>query len=296
MEYLIHIAVVASIFSLVALSLDLLVGHLGILSMAQGAFCALGAYVSAVLSTRYGFHFLPVLLVSLLLGFASSLLVCLPAFRLRDEYLVIGTFGFQMIFFTVTKNWITVTRGPMGIPSIPHASIMGIEFDEHWKFLILTGGVLASACEMMKRLTCSPFGRVLHAIREDEVLAASLGKNTFYFRAVAFAISAMFSAVAGSLYAYYATFVDPTTFGINESILALSMVVIGGPGSIRGSVAGATLLVCLPELFRFIGFPDAIAANLRQIAYGAMIVVMMMVRPRGLFGKYDFSQEVQTSS
>ena len=131
---------------------------------------------------------------------------------------------------------------------------------------------------------------MLHAIREDEVFAKAHGKNTLYFKVTAFAVSAALAAMAGSLYAHYITYIDPTSFTVMESILIISMVIIGGAGSTWGPLVGAFVLVTLPEALRFIGLPSAVAANLRQIIYGSLLVIMMMFRPRGLVGKYGFSK------
>ncbi|MFZ1221102.1 MAG: branched-chain amino acid ABC transporter permease, partial [Chthoniobacterales bacterium] len=139
-------------------------------------------------------------------------------------------------------------------------------------------------------LTSAPFGRVLHAIREDELFAKAHGKNILYFKVTAFATSAALAALAGSLYAHYITYIDPTSFTVVESILIISMVIIGGAGSFWGPLVGALVLVTLPEALRFVGLPSAAAANLRQIIYGTLLVVMMMFRPRGLIGKYSFAK------
>jgi len=130
----------------------------------------------------------------------------------------------------------------------------------------------------------------MHALREDEVFAQSLGKNTVRFKVVTFALSTALAASAGSLYAHYITYIDPTSFTVMESILIISMVIIGGAGSLWGPLVGAVVLVTLPEALRFVGLPSAVAANLRQIIYGSLLVVMMMFRPRGLVGKYGFNK------
>jgi branched-chain amino acid transport system permease protein len=131
---------------------------------------------------------------------------------------------------------------------------------------------------------------VLHAIREDEVFTRALGKNTLRYKVTAFAVSAALAASAGSLYAHYIIYIDPTSFTVMESILVISMVIIGGAGSPWGPLVGAVVLVTLPEALRFVGLPSSVAANLRQIFYGALLVIMMMFRPRGLVGRYGFGR------
>lgn len=290
MDYFLHIAILAGIFTVLTVSLDILAGYTGLLSIAHAAFYGLGAYTSALFATRLGAPFLIGLLAGAAVAVLISFIVSLPSLRLHDDYFVIATFGFQMILFSIFNNWMEVTRGPLGIPGIPQPVIFGWHVTSHLDFLILAGGFACFAYFVVHRLTSSPFGRVLHAIREDEVFAKALGKNTLRFKVTAFAVSAALAASAGSLYANYITYIDPTSFTVMESILIISMVIIGGAGSTWGPLVGAVVLVTLPEALRFVGLPSAVAANLRQIIYGSLLVIMMMFRPHGLVGKYGFSK------
>ncbi len=290
MDYLIHILVLVCIFAVLTVSLDLLAGHMGSLSIAHAAFYGLGAYTSALIVTRIGAPFVIGVAAGTVVAAAISFIVSLPSLRLHDDYFVIATFGFQMILVSIFNNWMHVTRGPLGIPGIPQPVIFGWHISSHADFLILAFVFAAFAYFVVYRLTSSPFGRVLHAIREDEVFAQALGKNTLRFKVTAFAVSAALAAMAGSLYAHYITYIDPTSFTVMESILVISMVIIGGAGSTWGPLVGAVVLVTLPEALRFVGLPSNVAANLRQIFYGALLVVMMMFRPRGLAGRYSFGR------
>lgn len=290
MEYFLHILVLIGIYTVLAVSLDLLAGHTGLLSVAHAAFYGLGAYTSALLAVRLGAPFLVGLLVGMVVAVLVSLIVSLPSLRLHDDYFVIATFGFQMILFSIFNNWMDVTRGPLGIPGIPQPSILGWAIQSHVGFVGLAVALAAFAYVVVSRISTSPFGRVLRAIREDEVFVTALGKNTLRCKVTAFAVSAALAASAGSLYAHYITYIDPTSFTVTESILVISMVIIGGAGSPWGPLIGAVALVTLPEALRFVGFPSAVAANLRQIFYGTLLVVMMMVRPRGLVGHYGFER------
>lgn len=290
MEYLLHILVLVGIYTVLAVSLDLLAGHTGLLSIAHAAFYGLGAYTSALLAVHFGAPFLVGVLAGMAVAVLISFVVSLPSLRLHDDYFVIATFGFQMILFSIFNNWMDLTRGPLGIPGIPQPEIFGWTIQSHIGFVVLSAVFAAIAYVVVGRLAASPFGRVLRAIREDEVFAESLGKNTLKFKVIAFAVSAALAASAGSLYAHYITYIDPTSFTVMESILVISMVIIGGAGSPWGPLIGAVVLVTLPEALRFIGLPSAVAANLRQIFYGTLLVVMMMVRPRGLVGRYGFGR------
>lgn len=290
MDYLLHVLVLAMIFTVLAVSLDLLAGQSGFLSIAHAGFYGLGAYTSALLAVHFEIPFFVSVIAGMAVAALISFIVSVPSLRLHDDYFVIATFGFQMILFSVFNNWMDLTRGPLGIPGIPQPVIFGWHIDSHLDFLILAAGFAAFAYAVVYFLTSSPFGRVLHVIREDEVFARALGKNTLYFKVTAFAISAALAATAGSLYAHYVTYIDPTSFTVMESILIISMVIIGGAGSLWGPLVGALVLVVLPEALRFVGLPSAVAANVRQIIYGALLVAMMMFRPRGLMGEIQFRE------
>jgi branched-chain amino acid transport system permease protein len=289
-EYLLHIVVLASIYIVLAASLDLLAGHVGLLSLSQSALFGLGAYISALFSVHYGVSF-P---VGASAGIAATALVSLGVsvafLRLRDDYFVLATFGFQMIVFTIFNNWVQVTHGPLGISGIPSPDIFGGTVNSHVGFAILAVGLAALAYALLMRIATGPFGRVLHAIREDEIFLATLGKNPLGFKIAAFAISGACSGLAGSLYAHYMNYIDPSSFTVTDSILILSMVIVGGAGSRWGPLVGALMLVLLPEALRFIGLPSAAAANLRLIIYGALLVLIVMLRPWGLVGRYGFGR------
>jgi len=290
MEYLGHVLVLVAIYTLLAASLDLLAGQTGILSIAHAAFYGLGAYASALLAVRLGAPFIVGLLAGMVVAVLVSFVVSLPSLRLHGDYFVVATFGFQMIVYSVFNNWMGLTNGPLGIPGIPQPVIFGWRVTSQLDFLTLAAVLAGLAYFVVWRITTSPFGRVLHAIREDEVFAQALGKNTLRFKVTAFAVSGALAASAGSLYAHYITYIDPTSFTVMESILVISMVIIGGAGSPWGPLVGAVVLVTLPEALRFVGFPSSVAANLRQIVYGALLVIMMMFRPRGLVGRYGFGR------
>lgn len=290
MDFLLHILVLFTIYTTLAVSLDLLAGHTGLLSMSQAAFYGLGAYTSALLAVEFGMPFPASILAGMISAALISFVVSLPSLRLHDDYFVIATFGFQIIAFSIFNNWMSLTRGPLGIPGIPRPNILGWKIGSQVSYLVLGGIVAFFSYWVVTRIAESPFGRVLHAIREDELFAAALAKNTLGFKVAAFAVSGALAASAGSLYAHYITFIDPTSFTVVESILIISMVIIGGAGSRWGPLIGAVLLVSLPQALRFLGFPSSVAANIRQIIYGALLVIMMTWRPRGLIGKYGFGR------
>ena len=148
---------------------------------------------------------------------------------------------------------------------------------------------------MSDRIVKSPFGRLLKAIREDEVFIQAVGRDVSSAKVKVFIISASLASLAGVIYATYITYIDPTSFTIMESIFIISIVIIGGAANLKGSVLGAAFLVAFPELLRFVGLPNSIAANIRQILYGALLVVMMMWRPQGFLGEYSFGKSEKLS-
>lgn len=288
MDYVLHILVLVGIYVILAVSLDLIVGHTGFLSIGHAAFYGIGAYTSALLAVNVGAPFIVGVVCGMLIAVLLSFTISLSALRLHGDYFVIATFAFQMILFNIFNNWTDLTGGAMGVPGIPYPVLLGWHVDSNLEFVALAALIAGLIYLISWRIVTSPFGRVLRAIREDEVVAKAMGKNTSRLKATAFAVSAALAASAGSLYAHYITYIDASSFTVMESILIISMVIIGGAGSLWGPLIGAFVLVTLPEALRFVGLPSSVAANLRQIIYGTLLVVMMMFRPRGLVGTYAF--------
>jgi branched-chain amino acid transport system permease protein len=285
--YILHILILSSIYAVLAMSLDLVVGFTGVLSVAHAAFFGIGAYTAAIGSTTYGASFSCCVGIAVLISILSSFFLSVPSLRVRDDYFVITTFGFQVIASNIFTNWMNVTHGPLGIPGIPQATLFGATVRSQSSFLLLaiTASVIPTA--LLISVAFSPFGRVLRAIREDEVLAQALGKNVLRFKMGAFALSAGCAAVAGVVYAHYLGFIDPTSFTVTDSILFISMVVIGGAGTIWAPALGALFLVALPEVLRFVGFSTHTAADIRQITYGLVLVILIAFRPTGIFGRHE---------
>ena len=178
----------------------------------------------------------------------------------------------------------------MGLAGIPQPTLFGWEIKNHIDFLLLVSILCVITLWISHKIVSSPFGRVLKAIREDEIFAQAMGKNVASYKVLIFVIGASMASVAGVMYAYYISFIDPTSFTIMESIFIISIVIIGGAGNIWGSVLGAAVLVILPEALRFLGMPSSIAANMRQIIYGALLVIFMLFRPQGFIGEYSFKK------
>jgi branched-chain amino acid transport system permease protein len=290
MEYLLHIMILIGIYAILSMSLNLIAGYAGLLSIAHAAFYGVGAYVVALMALNWHSPFWVNILCAVILSGFLGALVGIPSLRIRDDYFVIATFAFQVITFSVLNNWVSFTGGPMGLPGIPKPEILGWKVSSHLGFLLLAGFFCALTLWVCHRIVRSPFGRVLKAIREDEVFAQAAGKNVAAYKVLVFVIGAGMAAVAGGMYAYYISFIDPTSFTVMESIFIISIVIIGGAGSLWGPVIGAVVLVMLPELLRFVGLPSSVAADVRQILYGGLLVAFMMWRPRGFLGEYSFEE------
>jgi len=288
MDYFIHIIILINIYVILATSTNLLVGLGNMLSLGQAAFYGIGAYLSVAALMVFNWSLFPALLFAMIGTGIISLIIAYPSLRLKGDYFVLATLGFQLIVFTVLYNWISVTRGPFGIPGIPSPRLWaGLEVSGLWPFLILSSFFSILVVLVFAGLIYSPFGRALRGIRDDELSMKALGKNVTSFKIQAFFISSAFVAIAGFLYATYVSYIDPTSFTLDESIFILTALIVGGLGNIKGPVIGAVFVVILPEALRFVGLPDSIAANVRQIIYGLALIILMNYRPQGLAGNYS---------
>ncbi len=276
------------IYIMLAQSLSLVAGFSGMLSLAHAGFYGIGAYTTAILSVNYGFPFLATLPLAMLMSGSLALIVSVIALRTVDDYFIIITLGIQVVLFSIMNNWMALTNGPLGIPGIPSVSIFGYEFDNKISFLILCILLAGIIFYILRNITFSPYGRILKALSEDEIFTQSLGKNVYRTKIITFTLGAMLAAIPGVLYAHYISYIDPTSFTVMESIFILSIVIIGGMRNLWGAVIAAAFLVILPEALRFVGMPNNIAANMRQIIYGAILVFMMFRYSKG------FVQEKQT--
>lgn len=288
MEYILHILVISGIYVILAMSLNLIIGFTGLPALGHAAFSCVGAYISALLALQFGISPWLGLLIGAIGAMLVGTIIALPSLRLKGDYLALATFGFAVIVYSVAKNWISVTRGPLGLPGIPGFSIFGVQISSVWSYLLLVTLMVAATTFLMRRIVFSPFGRILRGIREDEIATAALGKDVNRHKILVFMIGAFFAGIGGSLYAHYITFIDPSSFTVMESIAILLMVVFGGLGSITGSFVGAIILVVFPELLRFLGMPSSVAAPVRQMVYGLMLIVLMLKRPQGILGHYKF--------
>ncbi|TAK03465.1 MAG: branched-chain amino acid ABC transporter permease [Candidatus Manganitrophaceae bacterium] len=277
-NYYIDILSLAGLYALLAAGLNITVGYAGLLDLGYAGFYGVGAYVYALLSTGIGLSFWLGLPLGGAIAAAFGVILGVITLRLRGDYLAIVTLGFVQIVYLVFNNWDSVTNGPNGILNIGRPALPGLTFRQpiHFYYLVLL--LLFLVVTAIHRLTRSQIGRAWIAIREDELAASAMGINTTRMKVLAFALGAGIAGVAGVFFAAKYSFVSPESFTFLESVRVLSMVVLGGMGSLPGAVLGAFLLTVLPELLRGL-------AGYRMLIFGAALVVMMIFRPQGLLGK-----------
>lgn len=288
MSYLLHILIMIGIYIPLALSLNLIVGYGGLLSMCHAAFYGIGAYTTTLLMVNLHVPFYVSLIAGIVLSSVLSLLIAYPSLRLKGDYFVLASLGFQIIVFSVLYNWVSLTRGPYGIPGIPRPTFFGLSLGSIWAFLLFTMIFVAISLLIFYKLYRSQYGLILKCIRDDEMAAIAMGKDTTFYKIWAFVIGSAFAAISGALYAVYVSFIDPTSFTLDESIFILTLVMVGGAGNLRGPLSGVVFLIILPEALRFLGLPDTIAPNVRQMIYGALIIFLMRKRPQGIWGEYKW--------
>lgn len=223
MNYLLHILIMIGIYIILSLSLNLLVGYGGLLSIAHAAFYGIGAYIYTLSLINWGLPFWLALLIAILGTGLLALFVAYPALRLKGDYFILATIGLQMIVFDILYNWVDLTRGPYGIPGIPRASFLGFEFRSIPANLLLVAILTILVVLLNKGIYHSPFGTILKSIREDETASKALGKNTPKVKIWAFVVAGGIAAIAGALYASYITYIDPTSFTLDESIFILAV-------------------------------------------------------------------------
>ena len=273
--YLMNVLVFVGINTMLAIALNLLLGYAGQISLGHAGFFGLGAYLSGIFTTTFGFNpWLAIPVAAIVVGILAAL-IGFPILRLKGHYLAMATLGMGIIIFIVFNETINYTGGPSGLSGIPPLSVGNIVFDSDIKNYYLVWTVTLVIVIFSLNLANSRIGRALRALHDSEVAARVMGVNTRLLKVQIFALSAMISSIAGSLYAHTMTFISPASFGFNFSVELLTMVVIGGLGSVYGSFLGAALLTLLPEFLRA-------AHDYDIIIYGALLMLMVMYMPGGL--------------
>jgi len=280
-NYLLHMANVSMMFAILTISLNILSGFTGLMSVGHIAFFGIGAYASAILTTKCAMPILVGFIAAGVISSLFSLLLGLPTMRLKGMYFSVATMAFGEIIYQILKNWEPLTGGTKGITKIPPIEIFGISFKpyNHFYYLMLLGLILVII--LSQNLKNSRPGRAMLAIRANDIAAEAMGVNVTIFKLYAFMISAFFAGIAGAFYAHEMRVINPEVFASVESATLLAMMVVGGIGSIPGAILGGLVLTILPEVLRFIG-------DFRLVLYGAGVVAIIIFAPKGLGGLIDW--------
>jgi branched-chain amino acid transport system permease protein len=275
--YHLHVLIMAGIFAILALSLNLLLGYTGLLSLGHAAFFGIGAYASALLALRLGWPFAAGFAGAVALAGASGWLIGRLALRLRGAYFVLVTISFAGVVSLVAVNWMELTNGPLGLPGVPAAELAGVSFARKPAAYYLVLAVAALAYGVCRRLVGSRIGRAFVALRENEALASSVGIDGTRYLVLATVISAGMAGAAGSLYAHYTRFVSPEVFLFGYTVTMVIMVVAGGKGTLAGPIVGALVFTVLPEALR-----EVTSWQWQMLAYGALLILTLFFLPRGI--------------
>jgi branched-chain amino acid transport system permease protein len=278
--YYLQILDTIGIYVIFSTSINILLGFLGQISFGQAAFWGIGAYTSALLSTKLHFPFWLCLVCALASAGVFGFLIGLPALRLRGSYLALATLSFGLIIQLLLFRWIAFTNGPNGINDIAPPSIFGFTFKTEMRFYYLLWFFLALLHVFCKRLKFSRIGYAMQSVRIDEVSSAMAGVDITRIKLLGFIISAMVAGLSGSLLAHFMGYIAPELFSVDASIIVLTIIVLGGSGTLVGPWLGSVLIIGSSEYFRFLG-------HYREVAYGIVIVLVIVFMPQGLQGWFS---------
>ncbi len=277
-SFIIRVLTMIALYSILGLSLNLITGYTGQVSIGHAGFCAIGGYTSALLNVHFGMNFILSAFCAMLVTGLFGFLLGAPTLRLSGTYLTIATLGFGEIVKMMALNWEGLTGGALGVSGITRPVIFGIELTTFNGGLFYLAVVLLFLVSLaIYMIVNSKMGRAFMAIRDDELAATLMGINTTHYKIVSFVLSAMLTGLGGTFYVHMVRFIDPNTFNFDISILIISIVILGGMGTMKGMYLGSLLLISFPEFLRF-------ASEYRFIVYGLILVLMMRFKPEGILG------------
>ena len=274
-RYVLHVLIFTALFAALALSYDLVVGHVGSLSLAHPAFFGVGAYTAAILATEARWSFLADVVAAGLAAAVVAALVGVPLFRLAEHAFAMGTLGLALVASVVANNWVQVTRGPLCITGIPKPALGPLPVTTLPAFYWLALGALVAVLLLYQGLTTFRLGRAFHAVRDNEPLAAAAGIDPLKYRLLAFTIAAGLAGAVGALYVYYLSVMCPEEMTVGLTVNLLVIVFLGGVGSLRGVLVGAVLFTALPEVLR-------LAPTWRLVIYGGLLLLVVIRSPGGI--------------
>jgi branched-chain amino acid transport system permease protein len=300
-EYYLGVLVFTALNCLTCIGLCLLLGYAGQISMGYSAFVAIGAYSSALLTTRLGWNPWAAMGAGVAISMAVAVIVGLPTLKLKGHYLAMGTLGFASIVHVVLVAAVDVTGGPSGVSNIPRLGLFGFELNTDTRYFYFSWALVLLGLYLAVNLIHSRVGRGFQAIHGSEDAASSLGVNITVDKIKIFVLSAMFASVSGSLYSHYVLYIDPGPFDVMHSVLLITMVAVGGIHSIWGAVTGAVLLSLLPEGLSFLSeglakYNIAYKTDYDTLIYGGILLVIMLFLPEGLFDGLKRSMSVFSRS
>ena len=278
MDYLYSILILIGLFIILASSFDLVIGHCGLISIAHPIFYAIGAYVSAMLAKH---NIMPIPLAMLsggVVAFVASALVAVPALRVSGDYLLIASIGFQLGLIELAKH-IHEIGGAGGLTNIPSFLIRDYGRESYVVLVLVLAGLTVL---FIKWLTQGPYGRMMAAMRDDELAFSMLGRNAIWVKVLVFGIGSGIAGIAGGLYAHYFRFLEPDQFGLLQSSAVLTMVVVGGLRTAWGPVIGALVLQLMPQMITFFNLPPSVLGPLQGLIFTGLVLVFMFKRPQGL--------------
>ncbi len=294
MNYWANVVNIILIYSILGISLNLVLGFSGMISMAHAVYFGIAAYTVALLTTDLGMGFMFAAVIAIALTGLFAAITAFPALRVRDEYLILLTLALQMIASGILDGWVSVTGGPSGIPGIPPIKIGSLTLFDPTQLLPALLLVTLVVFLIASRITHSPFGRALKAMRENESAAIAAGKNVISLKVIVFGVSGVIAGIAGALFASAQGFIDPLSFNLDTSILAIALVALGGAANLYGTLVGAVLILGLPEVLTFfdIGSTDVVSAS-RGIIFGLLLMLFARFRPQGLVPERSFSETLK---
>jgi branched-chain amino acid transport system permease protein len=276
-EFNLRLATLSLHSSIAVIGLCIAFGWTGLLHLGQAAFIGIGAYATAILSTRLGLGFWVTMPIALVASGLVALFIAVPMLRLRGHYLALAVLGFNVTFEIVARNWTRLTGGFDGITDIPPVNVFGhrIEGDRDFYFLSLGFVILVTLFGLALRH--SRYGRAMIAIRDDELAAGTSSIAVTRMKVLAFVMASMLAGLSGALYAHHATFIAPQDFEFVRSVTILVMLILGGESSVFGAIIGTVILTFLPEWLRFLG-------DYYQAVFGILVLVILIVMPTGIVG------------
>ncbi|MBI2016853.1 MAG: branched-chain amino acid ABC transporter permease [Candidatus Rokubacteria bacterium] len=275
--YYLHVVIMAGIFGVLSLSLNLLLGYTGQLSLGHAAFFGIGAYTSALLTLSLAWPVWPAMLAAVALTALSGWIIGRLALKLRGAYFVLVTISFAGVVSLVSVNWMELTNGPLGLPGVPAPALGPWSLRTKTAYYYLVLAAVALSYLVCARLVNSRIGRAFLALRENEPLAESVGVDVTHYLVLAAVVSAGLAGLGGSLYAHYTRFVSPEVFLFTYTVTMVIMVVAGGKGTLAGPLVGALLFTALPEALRL-----ATSWQWQMLAYGVLLLLLVYFLPRGI--------------